>query len=129
MTEIVFTGYANEKRVFFVDKVALLDIRPIEQFEEFKREDYWVKINMLQNFDFQYNKENKQFYIDFNDEDAMEKQTNELVELTEWKSKEEAKAIMWEHYKTYVKRYEFVILVGADRKNLSDMVEEFIAKM
>lgn len=103
------TGYFDNKRVFFLDKIIHLDIKVMEPIEDYPREKYQVVVNMLSQFLFQYNPEKKAFYLDFEDEDRAEKQNDEHAKLVEGKTQEEQKEILKDKYVKYIKRQEFVI--------------------
>lgn len=77
------TGYFDNKRVFFLDKIIHLDIKTIDQLDELPREKYQVVVNMLSQFLFQYNPEKRAFYLDFEDTERAEKQNEEHAKLCE----------------------------------------------
>ena len=77
------TGYADAKRVFFYNSIAHLDIGYCDIMEELPKEKYLVTVNMMQNFNFQYNAEKRKFFMDFVDEERTEKHNDEMIKLIE----------------------------------------------
>jgi len=103
------TGYSDNKRVFFLDKIIHLDIKLIDQLDELPREKYQVVVNMLSQFLFQYNPEKRAFYIDCEDSERAEQQNEEHAKLCEGKTVEEQKEMLKDKFVSYIKRQEFVI--------------------
>jgi len=134
MNKFEITSRGGETRVFYFNEIKELDIFRTDQWEEYKREDFTVHVNMLQKLPFWFNLEEKCFYLDVEDIEANQAQLEKLTELTEKlddtkpKDKEKIKKIFEENFIQFVVRQKVALRFGefGKQKDLGEVVADFI---
>lgn len=111
-------------RTIYFNSIAFIDISETEQIKWYDREEFVVNVNMLNNMEFQFDRDN--FYLDYQDHDAMEKQLDEHCAMIEWKSDEEAVDILRGKYKNHYIRQKCRLLVGENKEDLALFVKRLI---
>lgn len=77
------TSRGEKTRVMYFDTIKELDIARTTQVEELEREEFTVYVNLLQKLSYQFNLEEKCFYLDVEDSEANTKQLDKMSELCE----------------------------------------------
>lgn len=87
MSQIILSSYSEKPNAIFFDSVAQLQVRLTPPNAEFERKPYLVQIKWLE-FLAQFDRENKKFYVDEEDDERMRAQGEEHAAVLEGMAKE-----------------------------------------